>query len=211
MSTDTDPATLFSGGATAARWVGQRMPRLEDQRMITGHGRYVDDVAKAGMVHAAFVRSAVARGRIMGLDVSEARQAPGVIAVLTAAEINGRAQQFRPSPADRTPRRVLADGDVRFVGEPIAIVVAESRYLAEDAAELVSVDIEPDEPVVDRGRGAGGGQPEGAPRSCRTTCPGVLPAKDHPELDELLGVRRTCSTRRSPSTGTCACRWRRAA
>src|SRR5277367_3477496 len=131
MSTDTDPATLLSG-ATAARWVGQRMPRLEDQRMITGHGQYIDDLNKPGMVHAAFVRSPVARGRIINLDATEARQMPGVIAVLTAAEINARAQ-LAGAGADKTPRKVLASGDVRFVGDIIAMVVAESRYLAEDA------------------------------------------------------------------------------
>jgi aerobic carbon-monoxide dehydrogenase large subunit len=70
-----DPMTLLSGTGTAARWVGERMPRLEDQRMITGHGRYVDDLQKPGMVHAAFVRSTVARGRITDMDVSEARRA----------------------------------------------------------------------------------------------------------------------------------------
>ena len=61
--------------------------------MITGHGRYVDDLHRTGMVHAAFVRSTVARGRIVGLDVSQARRAPGVLAVLTAAEINARVRQ----------------------------------------------------------------------------------------------------------------------
>src|SRR5262249_15348887 len=81
MSTDTDPVTSFPGNAPAARWVGQRMPRTEDQRMITGHGRYVDDLSRPGMLHAAFVRSTVAKGRIVDLDVSEALQAPGVIAV----------------------------------------------------------------------------------------------------------------------------------
>ena len=184
MSTDTDPATLLSG-ATAARWVGQRIPRLEDQRMITGHGRYIDDLQKAGMVHAAFVRSTVARGRITGLDVSEARRAPGVVAVLTAAEINGRAREVPRAPVDRTPRRVLADGDVRFVGEPIVIVVAESRYLAEDAAELVSVDIEPEDPVVDAAAALAEGSPP-CTRSCRTTCPGCCRPRTLPELDGLL-------------------------
>ena len=155
MSTDRDPVSLLheapaglAGDATAARWVGERIPRVEDQRMITGHGRYVDDLAKPGMVHAAFVRSTVARGRITGLDVSAACRAPGVLAVLTAAEVNPRVHQLgRTVPGrgpDQTPRRVLADGDVRYVGEPIAIVIAESRYLAEDAAELVSVEIEPE-------------------------------------------------------------------
>ena len=71
--------------------------------MITGHGRYVDDLAKPGMVHAAFVRSTVARGRITGLDVSEARRAPGVLAVLTAAEVNPRAHQLPDGPAGDRP------------------------------------------------------------------------------------------------------------
>ena len=70
------------------------MPRTEDQRMVTGHGRYVDDLNKPGMVHAAFVRSTVASGRIVDLDASEARQMPGVIAVLTAAETNSPAHQL---------------------------------------------------------------------------------------------------------------------
>src|ERR1700742_3092170 len=148
MSTSTDPAAMFSGGASAARWVGQRMPRLEDQRMITGHGRYLDDLQKAGLAHAAVVRSTVARGRITGLDVSEARRAPGVIAVMTAAEVNARVQPAPRAPVDQTPRRVLGEGDAGLGGEPIAIVLAESRYLAEDAAELVAVDIAPEDPVV---------------------------------------------------------------
>ena len=101
MTTDTDPAAL-SGAPVAARWVGERMPRTEDQRMITGRGRYIDDLQKPGMVHATFVRSMVARGRIVGLDVTEARQMPGVIAVLTAAEVNARAQLPGPTAADRT-------------------------------------------------------------------------------------------------------------
>ena len=96
----------LAGDATAARWVGERIPRVEDQRMITGHGRYVDDLAKPGMVHAAFVRSTVARGRITGLDVSAARRAPGVIAVLTAAEVNPRCTSSAgrcPAGTDQTP------------------------------------------------------------------------------------------------------------
>ena len=113
MSTDTAPVTLPSG--VAARFVGQRMPRTEDQRMITGHGRYIDDLDKPGMVHAAFVRSQVAAGRIIGLDVSEARQVPGVIAVLTAAEINPRStgasapgRQYAAAGAGRRGRPVMS-------------------------------------------------------------------------------------------------------
>ena len=186
MSTDMDPVTAT---ATAARWVGQRMPRTEDQRMITGHGRYIDDLARPGMVHAVFVRAAVARGRITGLDVSEARRARGVVAVLTAAEINPRAHQSGPMlagrGADPTPRRVLADGDVRYVGEPIVIVVAESRYLAEDAAELVSVDIEPQDPVVNAAAALAAGSPRVHPE-LPDNLAGVIPAADLPEVDRLL-------------------------
>jgi carbon-monoxide dehydrogenase large subunit len=184
MTLRPDAPGRLPGAATAARWVGQRMPRTEDQRMITGHGRYVDDLQKPGMVHAAFVRSTVARGRIADLDVSEARRAPGVVAVLTAAEVNSRTR-LSGQGADRTPKRVLADGDVRYVGDLIAMVVAESRYLAEDAAELVSVDIEPEDPVID----AAGALAEGSPRvhpELPSNVSGVLPAADLPGLDGLF-------------------------
>ena len=116
-----DPITLrpdvtgeLDGAGIAARWVGKRMPRTEDQRMVTGHGRYIDDLNKPGMVHAAFVRSTVASGRIVDLDASEARRMPGVIAVLTAAETNSPTHQLarpgpRPYPAAgaRRPSRQL--------------------------------------------------------------------------------------------------------
>ena len=106
-----EPVTLrpdvtdgLDGDGIAARWVGQRMLRSEDQRMITGHGRYVDDRQKPGMVHATFVRSTVARGRIVSLDVSEARRAPGVIAVFTAAELNrGSTIPARPGRRPDSP------------------------------------------------------------------------------------------------------------
>ena len=139
--------------AGAARWIGKSVQRSEDLRLITGRGRYVDDVILPGMVHAHFVRSSVARGTITRLDVTEARELPGVIAVYTAAEVNSPDHQFWQTmmgpDAAYPPGRVLADGDVRYVGEPVAIVVAESRYLAEDAAELVELDIDPATPVLD--------------------------------------------------------------
>jgi carbon-monoxide dehydrogenase large subunit len=146
------PPDQLRGGAGAARWIGQRMPRREDPRLVTGRGRYVDDHQEAGTLHAAFVRSSVARGRIIALDTSAALAAPGVVAVLTAADVNSPSHQFWHTvmgPGERTPGRVLADGDVRYVGEPVAVVVAESRYLAEDAAELVELEIDPLTPVVD--------------------------------------------------------------
>jgi aerobic carbon-monoxide dehydrogenase large subunit len=139
----------------AGRFVGQKVLRKEDPRLLTGRGRYVDDLSVKGMLHSAFVRSHVARARITRLDVDAARAAPGVIAVLTAAELeDARAGSMLPSMfqgADdfMAPIKPLAVDDVRFVGDPIALVVAESRYLAEDAAELVEVDLEPLEPIVD--------------------------------------------------------------
>jgi carbon-monoxide dehydrogenase large subunit len=137
----------------AARWIGRSVQRTEDARLVTGRGTFVDDLALPGTVHATFVRSPVARGRIAHLDVAGARALPGVVAVLTAAEVNSPTHQFWQTmtgpDAGGAPGRVLADGDVRYVGEPVAIVVAASRYLAEDAAELVELDIEPLRPVLD--------------------------------------------------------------
>ncbi len=140
----------------AGRFVGQAVRRREDPRLLTGHGSYVDDIDLPGMLHAAFVRSDLARGRITRLDVDAARAMPGVIAVLTAAELNsghGSMQptmfQSDPPLSPCAPLRPLAETDVRFVGDPVALVVAESRYVAEDACELVEVDYEPLPAVVD--------------------------------------------------------------
>ena len=171
------------------------MPRTEDQRMVTGHGRYIDDLNKPGMVHAAFVRSTVASGRIVDLDASEARQMPGVIAVLTAAETNSPAHQLGGAAPDHTPRQVLADRHVSYVGDPIAIVIAESRYLAEDAAELVVVDIEPEDPVVTAAQALAEGSPRVHP-DLPDNLSGVLPAGDTGRAwTNCWKMRRTSSTR----------------
>jgi carbon-monoxide dehydrogenase large subunit len=171
-------------GTSAARFVGQRIPRLEDQRMITGHGNYIDDLNKPGTVHVAFVRSQVASGRIVALDATQARQAPGVIAVLTAAEVNQLAN-MAPAAGDKTPRRVLADVDVRYVGDPIAMVLAESRYLAEDAAELVSVDIEPTEAVVTAEEALADGSPR-VHAELPSNLSAALPIAEPDGLGELI-------------------------
>jgi aerobic carbon-monoxide dehydrogenase large subunit len=141
---------------TAGRFVGQSVKRREDPRLLTGHGAYVDDVVVPGMLHAAFVRSDLARARVTGIDVEAARALPGVHAVLTAADLNPQAGSRQPSmfqgdapPSPCAPVPLLADGDVRFVGDPVAIVIAESRYLAEDGCELVEVDYEDLAPVID--------------------------------------------------------------
>ena len=137
---------------TAGRFVGQRIVRREDRRFTTGGGNYIDDIAVAGMVHAAFVRSDFARGIIQSIDTTDALASPGVIAVLTAADLNSISGPMYSTlvgeAAAAPPMRALADGDVRYVGEPIAVVVAQNRYLAEDAAELVFVDIEAQQAIV---------------------------------------------------------------
>ena len=136
----------------AARWVGQAVRRREDPRLLAGRGRYVDDVTMPGLLHAAFVRSPVARGTIRGVDASAARDLPGVTAVYTAADLNEPGRPFwktMTGQAGQPPHRLLAEGDVRFTGDIVALVVAESRYLAEDGADLVDMDIDPLPPVLD--------------------------------------------------------------
>jgi aerobic carbon-monoxide dehydrogenase large subunit len=135
------------------RFVGQRVQRKEDRRLLTGKGTYIDDVAVAGMMHAAFVRSTVARGRITRIDMTAARALPGVAAVYSAKEIDTLGGRFKNPPMDNpgTPypdNGLLAREDVRFVGDPVVIVIAESRAVAEDAAALVEVDYAVERPVV---------------------------------------------------------------
>ncbi|HVM65471.1 MAG TPA: xanthine dehydrogenase family protein molybdopterin-binding subunit [Acidimicrobiales bacterium] len=135
-----------------ARLTGQAVPRREDGRLLTGRGRYVDDVRAPGLLHAAFVRSHLAHARLLRVDAAAARAAPGVVAVLTDAELSTYAGDIQPSQMANLvapPYPALARGTVRMVGEPVALVVAESRYLAEDAAEQVAVEYGPLPPVVD--------------------------------------------------------------
>ncbi len=139
--------------AAAGRYLGARVPRIEDARLLTGHGTYVNDVRLPGMLHGCFVRSTVPHARILSVDVTEAAALPGVRAVFTAADLNPHAREQwhgmvgRNSP--ETPRPPLAEGVVRFVGDPIALVFAEDEYIAEDACELVVVDLDPLPAVVD--------------------------------------------------------------
>jgi carbon-monoxide dehydrogenase large subunit len=140
--------------------VGARVLRREDARLLRGRGRYVSDVTPARTLEVAFVRSSRAHALIENLDVHAARAAPGVVAVVVAADLDGvvrplRAKNGSPGYSEcDTP--VLAHGKVRMVGEPLALVVADSRYRAEDAAQLVEVayqDLRPlltiDEAVAD--------------------------------------------------------------
>ena len=134
-------------------YVGTRVNRVEDARLLTGRGTYVDDISLPGMLHAYFVRSPHARATIRAIDASAALALPGVHAVFTAADLNpGVKEQWHTSIgplSPETPRPPLAEGEVRFVGDPVALVIAASRALAQDAADLVEVDYEPLPAVVD--------------------------------------------------------------
>lgn len=136
----------------AARFVGTRVPRKEDRRLLTGRGTYVDDVVLPGMTHCAFVRSPIARGRIVAIDLEVARVMPGVHAVYTAADLArypaALTGLYGSHTSAQTSIRPLAEQDVRYVGDPVAIVIADTRYQAEDAAALVEVEYDMETPVV---------------------------------------------------------------
>jgi carbon-monoxide dehydrogenase large subunit len=137
----------MTGTEAPARLVGARVKRREDPRLMTGSGTFVDDIRLPGMLHVAFVRSDYAHALITGIDVSAALATPGVVAVLTAEDLDGLilpvlAQSQSPGyQASFTP--ALAKDKVRYVGDPVAAVVAESRAEAEDGAEVVYVDYDP--------------------------------------------------------------------
>lgn len=146
----------------AARYAGARIARIEDARLLQGRGTYVDDVSRPGMLHACFVRSPYARADIGRIDVEAARGCPGVVAVFTADDLNPmvREQWYTLMGKDvpDTPRPPLADRAVRHVGDPVAVVVAVDRYVAEDAADLVVVDYSPLHALVDYERALGHGE-----------------------------------------------------
>ena len=138
--------------------IGARVPRNEDARLLTGRAQFVDDVRLHGMLHVAFRRSEYAHARLNSVDTSAAREREGVVAVYTASDLG---DYWKPGPLLVSPPPIpglvfhqatqvpLAKDKVRHVGEPIAMVVATSRYLAEDAVEDILVDFEPLEPAVD--------------------------------------------------------------
>lgn len=136
------------------RIFGEPVRRAEDPRLLTGHGRYVDDIDLSGQLHVAFLRSPLAHARIRSIDASAARAAPGVVAVWTYQDIGPcqrRMPLLIPHPDLTHPytRYALAKDEVNHVGEPVAMVIAESRYAAEDAVELITVEWEELPPVVD--------------------------------------------------------------
>ena len=154
-------------GALSTRFVGKSIARKEDARFLTGHGRFVDDITLPTCCTWPSPAATWRTVRIVSIDTSAAEALPGVVAVFLAADINPRVLAYTPDDemgAER-PFRALADGDVRCVGEPYAMVVAESRYVAEDAVELIEVDFDPLPAVVDMEQGAGRRRAGRAPRA----------------------------------------------
>jgi carbon-monoxide dehydrogenase large subunit len=129
--------------------IGARVLRLEDQALVTGQGRFVDDIAGAGALAAAFARSPHPHALVRDIELGAARAGPGVIAVLTLDDLGPVMKQRRMNRISNSGTNLaqswpfaLADGEVSFVGEPVAIVIAADRYVAEDAAALIEVDYE---------------------------------------------------------------------
>ncbi|HVS13063.1 MAG TPA: xanthine dehydrogenase family protein molybdopterin-binding subunit [Thermoanaerobaculia bacterium] len=152
----------------STRVFGEPIRRREDPRLLTGRATFVDDVSLPGTLHVAFLRSTMAHGRLCGVDVAAARRRPGVVAVLTAEDLG---ELWRPGPLLVPPPPIaglvfhsrtqvpLARDKVRHVGEPLAVIVAESRYLAEDARDDLLPEIEPLDPVADLERALDPGAP----------------------------------------------------
>ena len=146
--------------------IGQPVRRVEDQRLITGHGRYSDDISLAGEAHGYVLRSPHAHARITSIDTAAAKAAPGVLAVLTAADLGGaeipcKIPMKNRDGSDRADPRhpVLCRDEVNYVGDNVAFVVAETRLQAQDAAELIDVTYEPLPAVADTAKAIEPGQP----------------------------------------------------
>jgi carbon-monoxide dehydrogenase large subunit len=148
MNAPFDPPLLLSEKFA----VGQPVSRKEDPVLLRGEGRYSDDLNREGQLHGVMVRSRVAHGIMRSIDTEAAREMPGVRAVITVSDLDAAGIRNMPaaagkhrdgSPTPRPPQRPLAAGRVRYVGEPIAMVVAETSQEAKDAAEAIFVDIDP--------------------------------------------------------------------
>jgi carbon-monoxide dehydrogenase large subunit len=145
---------------TSGPLIGQPIERAEDHRFLTGAGQFVDDLERPGMLHAVILRSQIAHGRVRSIDPAAALARPGVHAVITAAEIGDvpviplRLANLPEFKSYLQP--VIAKDKVRYVGEPLAVVVAETQALAEDALEAIAIDIEPLPAVPDRHVAANG-------------------------------------------------------
>ncbi len=147
--------------------IGAKIQRREDPRLITGRGRFVDDIQPVGVVHAAFVRSPMGHATVSGIDASEALSAPGVLAVYTAADFAGVLTGAMPVTNSFVAEKkqpigwaYIADKEVHYHGEIVAVVLAQERYQAADAVALVQVEYEPLPAAVDIARSAEPGSPK---------------------------------------------------
>ena len=166
-----------------SQWIGKPVRRLEDRHLMTGRGKFTDDVSLPNQVYAAFARSPHAHARIVHIDTAAARSAPGVIAVITGADLIADGVGTMPfgqmhkrpdgSPIAAPPRYPLTADAVRYVGHAFAMVVAETRNQAKDAAELVEVEWE-EQPVV-----------ADAMSSARADAPRLWPAAFTPEYGNI--------------------------
>ena len=176
--------------AEHSQLIGRRMLRVEDGPLLRGQGRFVDDLPMPDALHVAFLRSPVAHGRLKRIDVSGAKTQPGVHAVLTFADLrplltSDRIPQALPSGAIRfhVDPQVLVKDEATYVGEPIAMVIAQSRRLTEDALMSIALDIEPLSAVTDPFAGL---EP-GAPRA-RLDCPDNLVARQSIDYGDIEGA-----------------------
>ena len=167
-----DALVVEETGVPQRGWAGQSVPRKEDKRLVQGEGLFVDDIKRHGMGYAHFVRSPYAHANITSIDVSKAEAIGGVYGTLIGEEVAALTDPFfqiASPPGAHVKDYALAVGKVRHVGEPVAIVVAETRELARDASELVEVEYEPLRALVDARQAldagcagaarGGGGQP----------------------------------------------------
>ncbi len=153
-----------------AQGIGASVKRKEDLRFITGQGQYVDDINRPGQSYAVFVRSPHAHATIKNIDISAAKAAPGVLGIFTGADLakdkvgglicGWMIHSKDGSPMKAGPHPALAQGKVRYVGDHVAVVIADTLVQARDAAELVSVDYDVHAPVVDLGKAQAPGQPQ---------------------------------------------------
>jgi 2-furoyl-CoA dehydrogenase large subunit len=151
---------MTEAAADGGRFVGRPVKRVEDGRLLTGRGTFVDDLPRLpGLHHAAIVRSPHPHARILGYDVAAALAMEGVVAVVTGADVARHTRPFSVGVTAPVHYHCAATDKARFVGEPVAVVVARSRYLAEDAADAVGVDYEPLPAVVDVERALEPGAP----------------------------------------------------
>src|SRR3972149_6033257 len=134
---------------TDGKWIGRSVRRVEDPRLLTGGGTFVDDLKMGHLHHVAILRSPYPHARILRIDTSAAAKLPGVRVVVTSPEVVATTQPFSLGVPAPLQYYCMAADKVRFVGEPVAAVVATSRYLAEDALDHIHVDYEPLPATVD--------------------------------------------------------------